>query len=370
MTVTDNRHAPTIAPSPAPDQSTLVNKAAGPINFVVGDVETPAASLVVTASSSNTNVVPNTSANITVLTSSNPSARCLLITPAPDKTGVTIITVTVTDGDNMTATSTFTLNVIRSAVLHDFNGDGSQDIVYQNADGFLAAWFMSGDDLLSSSFLNPNNVGDTGWKVVADGDFNGDGKPDLLFQYKDGTLIVWLMDGVTYTQAKMLVPSNAGNPQWKAVATGDFDKDGKVDILFKRDDGMLVLWYMDGVNIKSAAMLNPSQLPPGWNVVGTGDFNGDGWLDIVFQHDDGTLVVWYMNGTDLLLASTLQPSTTGDPNWRAVGTVDMNGDGKPDLLLQNRATQAVGIWYMDGPKLILGKVITPVPVGTWQVVAP
>jgi len=78
------------------------------------------------------------------------------------------------------------------------------------------------------------------------------------------------------------------------VATGDFNKDAKFDILFQGTDGTLAIWYMDGLNLSSVAILAPSRAGSGWNVVGTGDFNGDGNLDIVFQHDDGTLALWYM----------------------------------------------------------------------------
>jgi hypothetical protein len=78
-----------------------------------------------------------------------------------------------------------------------------------------------------------------------------------------------------------------------------------------------------------------------------------------------------IGGNSVLLSAPLKPATTGDPNWRAVGTIDLNGDGKSDILFQNRATLDVAVWYMNGPNLILGKLLTPSnPGGTWHVVAP
>jgi hypothetical protein len=369
VTVLDNNTNPTITDI-AP-QTTGVNKASAPITCIVGDKETPVGSLVVTATSGNTTLVPNTTANIAISTSSsNPASRSIVVTPARDQTGMTLITVTVTDGGGKTASKTFALTVSQVTVANDFNGDGSQDIILQDGGGFVAAWFMSGDDVLGSSFLSPNNVGDSGWKVVGAGDFNADGKPDMLYQHTDGSLAVWFLNGVTMTSSAFLTPVNAGG--WKAVGLADFNKDGKVDILFQHPDSSLAIWYMDGTSLTSVAVLRPGASGAGWAAVAVADFDGDSNVDIIFQHTDGTLAIWYLiAGNNLLLPALLNPQTPGDANWRVVGCIDLNGDAKPDLLLQNRADNTIAIWYMNKANLVLGKLLNPAnPGGTWQVVAP
>jgi hypothetical protein len=373
VNVNDNIAPPTITSIPA--QSTTVGTPTSPIAFMVGDPSTPAGSLVVEATSADPTLVPNANANLLLLTSpSNPANRSLIITPAAGKTGTTSITVKVTNAGGKSAQTSFSLNVSNIPVVrvpNDFNGDGTQDIILQDNGGFLAASFMSGDDVLSNSFLTPNNVGDVGWKVVSSGDFDLDGKPDLLFQHTDGYLAVWKLNGVTLASSGLLTPSSPG-AGWKAVATGDFNKDGKVDILFQHTDGTLAVWFMDGLTLTSVASLTPSNAGAGWSVVGTGDFNGDTNLDILFQHTDGTLAVWYLTGgTNLLLPALLTPNNPGDLNWRAVGTIDLNGDKKVDILFQNRADNTIAVWYMNKSTLILGKLLNPAnPGGTWRVVAP
>ncbi|MDB6032866.1 MAG: Repeat family, partial [Verrucomicrobiales bacterium] len=79
----------------------------GPISFTIGDVETPATNLVVSASSSNGSLIP--SANIVLGgTSSN---RTITITPATNQFGTANITITVQDLNGGTASSSFAVNV-------------------------------------------------------------------------------------------------------------------------------------------------------------------------------------------------------------------------------------------------------------------
>lgn len=85
---------PTVVPFD--DQFTLEDIPFGPFSFVVQDVETPASQLVVTASSSNTTLVPNEN----IVLGGSGSVRTISITPAKDAYGVTNITIYVHDGED------------------------------------------------------------------------------------------------------------------------------------------------------------------------------------------------------------------------------------------------------------------------------
>ena len=83
------------------------NSATVPVSFTIDDAETPVASLVVSAVSSNTTVIPNTN----IVISGSGATQAVTVTPALDQTGLVTITLTVTDTDSGTATSMYTVHV-------------------------------------------------------------------------------------------------------------------------------------------------------------------------------------------------------------------------------------------------------------------
>ncbi|HVY71721.1 MAG TPA: Ig-like domain-containing protein, partial [Verrucomicrobiae bacterium] len=334
-------------------------------NFSVSDAETAAANLTLSGTSSNTGLLPN--ANITFAGSGQ--IRTVALAPVAGKSGSATVTVTVSDTDGGTASTSFTLTVT-GINRSDWNGDGLSDIVFENDSGFLAVWFMNRTNQIGNSFLNPSSTGDVRWQIVGSGDFNGDGQGDMLFQHQDGTLAVWYMNGTNLTTASVLNPSSPGDARWHVAATADVNKDGKRDILFQHQDGSLAVWYMNGTTLISGSLLTPAKVDPVWQLVAAGDFNGDGDADLIFQNrSNRNLAVWYMHGATFQDSELLNPF---DPlaGWHVVGSADYNGDGQADLIFQND-TGAVEFWFMKGPNGVERPFLNPVSAGQdWHVVAP
>jgi hypothetical protein len=87
-----------------------MNGTSGPIAFRVGDAETPAGALVVTVTSSNPTLFPRSG----LILGGTGADRTLTLVPARKKSGTAVITLTVTDADGLTATTSFVVTVTRS----------------------------------------------------------------------------------------------------------------------------------------------------------------------------------------------------------------------------------------------------------------
>ena len=242
----------------------------------------------------------------------------------------------------------------------DFDGDGKADLVFQNTDGQAAIWSMNGVTPITALRVGGNPG--VAWHIDGNGDFNGDGEADLLFQNDDGQAAVWLMNATTVTSASRV----GGNPgaAWHIKCVGDFDGDGKADILWQNDDGQAAVWLMNGTTVMSAARVggNPG---PAWQIVGTGDFNGDGESDILWQNSDGQAAIWLMDGTTVTSAARVGGNPGTD--WTLIGAGDYNGDGKSDLVWQNSDGQAA-IWLISGLTVTAAARVGGNPGTEWHVI--
>ena len=94
-------------------------------------------------------------------------------------------------------------------------------------------------------------VPDTTWQIKGVGDFDGDGKADIVWRNStSGQNYLYPMDRTTIKATEGYLRTVA-DTAWQIVAVGDYDGDGKADILWRNNStGQDYLYPMDGTTIK------------------------------------------------------------------------------------------------------------------------
>jgi hypothetical protein len=243
---------------------------------------------------------------------------------------------------------------------HDFNGDGTSDILWYNmASGQVVVWLVNGASVIaggSPGFFVP-------WAIVGQRDFNGDGFADILWRNSDlsspldGNVLVWLLDGsyLIGTLPQLFLGLGALSP---IRATGDFNGDGIGDLLvYETITGQADIWLLNGTS--GVVKASVGRAPSDWQIVGSGDFNGDGFTDILWYNPTtGHAVMWLIKCTTGTSATCTiigggSPGSALSP-WTVAGTGDFNGDGYSDILWLNGTTGQAVIWLLNGTSSIGG----------------
>jgi hypothetical protein len=243
----------------------------------------------------------------------------------------------------------------RDVMMGDFTGDGQQDIVGRTSTG---QWYVAkgGGVPLTNLFFGAWNEG-AGWIDVRAADFNGDGYTDVAGRTASGQWWIGISTGGFFVTSL----AGAWNPAagWRDVVVGDFQRDGFLDIAGRTSSGQWWVLRNQGGgfpwtgSIQWAAWNEAAT----WRDVKAGDFNNDGRTDILGRTAAGQWWLAVSNG------SAFTTVTFGGwneaANWRDVILGDFDGNGFLDVA----GRTASGQWWIGKNN---GNILTFSFFGAWN----
>jgi hypothetical protein len=192
---------------------------------------------------------------------------------------------------------------------------------------------------------------------IAVGDFNLDGSPDLAFaNHEQKYLTVLLSDGKgSFTPANKSPFATSGTPHTHGIATGDFNNDGRPDLVTDSwaNDQVEVL-FGESIDLFSVrgTFFNVGRRP--YQRLRAGDLNSDGIADIVTTNAEGNnATVLLSNRKGGFEEADGSPFACGDvPFGLAIG--DVNADNNQDLAILNSPSSMAEGKGKNGLTVLLG----------------
>lgn len=166
------------------------------------------------------------------------------------------------------------------------------------------------------------------WNYQGVGDFDGDGKSDVVGFSQNGSWWVGRSDGSRFEAALW---TNWGMQQYRGFYVGDFNGDGRDDVAARDAVGNWKVGYSNGNSFQTTNVAGTWDSSQTWYDTKVGDLNGDGRFDIVSRTEAGQWVA-YLGQANGQLTSTVWGAWSDQVHWFDVLLGDINGDGRDDLV--------------------------------------
>ena len=237
-----------------------------------------------------------------------------------------------------------------------FDDDGKDDVLLRNSEtGRWLINFMNWRNVRPNSGITPL-FANPDWEMMGTGDFNGDGRGDVVLRNSiGGGWWIYLMNGRLREGGAASITRNL---DWVLAGIDDFDGDGKDDVLLRNlVNGQWQINFMDSWVVRDNSGRTPLFTSAVWEMNGTGDFNDDSRGDVLLRNrTTGAWWIYLMNGRARTGGAA---PITRNSDWMIAGIDDFDGDGKDDVLLRHTVTGLWQINFMDSWSVRDSSGLTP-----------